>query len=574
MDMEMVKCVLVEKGIETNSMARKPASRKDMEDLREQCSPAAFVVQKEELKLLTEFKGLVEDKGTKRKTSGLGKYLLGRKLIPAIDGNYETAGKLKNGVRKLLAGALGDKRRGQDRNIYIVGVSKMVFEQFVYACSASEASLRPAKQARIDQPVMQANVNVYDFKGYYEELRRRVKVPKELESAYVGKDEKVQLVRIYVTLAAPREGKVMILGDSGTGKDVVANWIHRLNPVRFEKGKFVAVNCATIPTELFEYELFGIEGDVIRGVGARVGLWVEANDGTLFLDEFADLHDRHQAKILRALETGKIRRVGGKKDIDVNARVIAATNKDIDSLIKQNRFREDLFYRLNDFIIRTPSLREHPGDVREIALHIWKDVVKDKRQPLSNEILDELNNYTWPGNVRELKGVLFRLHALFDSLTPGAPPPPLTANDLKFVFHYQGQVQQTVQEQTSTETERQNMDSIRHLCRVHEVIRAAEMNVRKLMNSANEGNSPIWQINFDLQHYVSELEFLNLYPRHFQPESYHAVGVLRSKLTFFLGLLKDDVSSAVTDMKVQGLADFEHALERIKAEMKSLVINT
>jgi hypothetical protein len=127
MDMDMVKGVLVDKGIETTRITRKPASREDMEALREQCSPSAFVVQQEELKFFTEFKGLVEDRGTKGKTSGLSKYLLGRKLIPVIEGDYETAGTLKNGVFKLLVAA----QKKSDRNIYIVGVKKAIFLDFV-----------------------------------------------------------------------------------------------------------------------------------------------------------------------------------------------------------------------------------------------------------------------------------------------------------------------------------------------------------------------------------------------------------------------------------------------------------
>ena len=568
MDIEMVKCVMGGKEIETTRITLKSVSREELKTLKDQSSPAVFVVRKEDLKFFTELKDLVENKRTKGKASGLGKYMLGRKLIPAIDGNYETAGKLNNGVLKLLAGAqIGkDKRKGKDRNIYVIGVSKTVFEQFVRVYSRAVASQRPAKQAYIDQPLMQEEVKslAKDGFGGLDELLC-VEVPKELEAAYVGHEREVALVRKMVVIAAPSEAKVLILGDTGTGKDVVARQLHRLSGV---KGKYVAVNCGGIPTELFESELFGTVKGGYTGATDRPGYWEEAQNGTLFLDEIADLHSRHQTKILRVLETGKIRRVGGKEEISVNARIIAATNKPLLSLVNMRQFREDLFYRLIGFIIHTPALREHPEDIQEIAEHLWLNVVKDERQPLPEEILEELNHYTWPGNVRDLSIVLSYLHTIFPS------PVTLTVDHLKAVCRYQGQVLQTVRERVSMEIDRQKMDSLRHLFRVYEVLSTAEMSLKKLIETSSKDSEAIAQIKFELQNRLNELDFLNLYPRRFHPESYYALGILRSKLAFFLSLLKDNVSSAVEDLKSKGLEAFAPTLERIKTDIKNLAVSS
>lgn len=203
---------------------------------------------------------------------------------------------------------------------------------------------------------------------------------------------------------------VLILGESGTGKELVANAIHR-NSDRADK-PFVKVNCAALSPMLLESEFFGHERGAFTGaVARRIGRFEQANGGTLFLDEIGDLDLDLQAELLRTLQNGQFERVGGERTIQVDVRIIAATNHNLSALITDHRFREDLYYRLNVVTIELPPLRARPGDIQLLAEHIIQQLARKYHWPqliLSPEALLTLCNYTWPGNVRELQNVLAR----------------------------------------------------------------------------------------------------------------------------------------------------------------------
>jgi transcriptional regulator with PAS, ATPase and Fis domain len=201
---------------------------------------------------------------------------------------------------------------------------------------------------------------------------------------------------------------VLIQGESGTGKEIVARQIHALSGRRAET--FVPVNCGGIPTELFESELFGhMLGSFTGAARAKKGLWTLADKGVLFLDEIGDLPLHHQIKVLRALEDGCYYAVGAESVTCSKARVIAATNRDLAEMVSNGRFREDLFYRLFTFRIRTPALREHRGDIPQLALHFWESIGERSTPPLTHAVLDALSEYRWPGNARELRSFLINL---------------------------------------------------------------------------------------------------------------------------------------------------------------------
>jgi two-component system nitrogen regulation response regulator NtrX len=213
---------------------------------------------------------------------------------------------------------------------------------------------------------------------------------------------------------APTRASVLIMGESGTGKELVARAIHRLSPRTDEP--FIKVNCAAIPRELIESELFGHERGAFTGAQIkRRGFFEQAHGGTLFLDEIGDMDLVAQAKVLRALQSGEVSRVGSEHVIHVDVRVLAATNKDLTRAVESGSFREDLFFRLNVFPLRTPSLRERVEDIPLLARALMESFAKEngiKAKPIDDAVLNALVARRWPGNVRELKNVVERMAIL------------------------------------------------------------------------------------------------------------------------------------------------------------------
>lgn len=219
------------------------------------------------------------------------------------------------------------------------------------------------------------------------------------------------------TQVARSDVTALLLGESGTGKELLAAHIHRESP--FAAGPFVKVNCAAIPTELIESELFGHEKGAFTGAAAlRRGKFELADGGTIFLDEVGDLHEASQAKLLRVLQDGELQRVGGEQTIRVSTRVISATNRRLDDLVSDGRFREDLYYRLRVVPIRVPSLRERLQDITELVPYFLSEFcARNNFRPrlIDADAIAQLERYAWPGNVRELKNVVERMAIL----TPG-----------------------------------------------------------------------------------------------------------------------------------------------------------
>jgi len=226
-----------------------------------------------------------------------------------------------------------------------------------------------------------------------------------------GESEPIRQLKEQIRIVAPTNAWVLISGENGTGKELVAHTIHRLSKRNLEP--LVEVNCAAIPEELIESELFGHEKGAFTGATTmKKGKFDLAHEGTLFLDEIGDMSLKAQSKTLRILQEQKFERVGGSRTIQVDVRVIAATNKDLDAEIEKGRFRNDLYYRLNVIPIRVPPLRERVGDIPALAGEFLKEISMNANlepKNLSEEALEQLKKYRWPGNVRELKNIVERL---------------------------------------------------------------------------------------------------------------------------------------------------------------------
>jgi formate hydrogenlyase transcriptional activator len=265
------------------------------------------------------------------------------------------------------------------------------------------------------------------------DLQARLRADRE---TIVGDSDALRYVMFRVEQVASTNATVLLLGETGSGKELIAREIHRRSP---RNGRpMVVVNCAALPATLIESELFGRERGAFTGAHAtQIGRFELANRGTLLLDEIGELSLEVQPKLLRVLQEGKIERLGSPRTVDVDVRVIGATNRDLAEEVRQGRFRSDLYYRLNVFPITVPSLRDRRGDIPAIVRHLVKRLSRELHKPIDTipaPVMQTLQRYDWPGNVRELENVLQRAIilsagpalSLGDAWMPAPSPAPAT----------------------------------------------------------------------------------------------------------------------------------------------------
>lgn len=252
-------------------------------------------------------------------------------------------------------------------------------------------------------------------------LKRKVNRIQEM----IGESEPIKRIKETIEKVAPTDARVLVTGENGVGKELVAKWIHEKS--NRASGPLVEVNCAAIPSELIESELFGHEkGSFTSAIKQRIGKFEQANGGTLFLDEIGDMSANAQAKVLRALQEGKITRVGADKEIAVDVRVIAATNKDLLKETEQKNFRLDLYHRISVIVIHVPSLNERSDDIPLLVNRFLEDIAEDygqAKKTLDKKAMEALQSHNWTGNIRELRNVVERLVILSGKV--------ITADDVK-----------------------------------------------------------------------------------------------------------------------------------------------
>jgi len=238
-------------------------------------------------------------------------------------------------------------------------------------------------------------------------LKKKVQRVQEI----IGNSEGISKIKSTIEKVAPTDARVLVTGENGTGKELVARWLHEKS--NRANHPLIEVNCAAIPAELIESELFGHEkGSFTSAIKQRIGKFEQAHGGTLFLDEIGDMTLSAQAKVLRALQEGKITRVGGEKELSVDVRVIAATNKNLLEEVNQKNFRLDLYHRLSVILIEVPALNERTEDIPLLVTHFLQEIADDYRQPVKSiegAALEALMQHRWTGNIRELRNVVERL---------------------------------------------------------------------------------------------------------------------------------------------------------------------
>ena len=396
------------------------------------------------------FRDIFNDRGTKHERRALSAILLRQPKVPFAQAEFSGLASLRRSVRTLLVNAV----KCGERKAYVVGVPATRFEE-----AAAHIGVVPERHDTDS-----------DLDAVEASLLEPVDVPRALEDRVIGESREMHIVRQWIVRAAGHDEPVLILGETGTGKEVVARAIHTFSAKRGSR-HFQPVNCGAIPDQLFESEVFGYVPHSFTGAHPRgsVGMWRHAKGGTIFLDEIADLAVQHQVKLLRALQENTIRPVGSVDEIDVDARVIAATNKDLRSMVELGEFREDLYYRIGSMCITLPPLRDRPEDVAPLAAFFWNEVAP-QRPPLSTDVIHELRQYRWRGNARELRYVLANLHTTF-------PKAALTVDHVRAIVRVRAP-HRTTNDGDGVEQTLRHVEYMRHLRRARAAIEACRRLVR------------------------------------------------------------------------------------------------
>ena len=567
MQLDCIKITFESKKIATCKISQQIDHVDDVEKLKSDKQPVVYLFANEDLEVLRQYVDVVVDRGPMDNRKGLTIYLAPKRKkklekIPLIEATYGSEGKAIGGIKTLFTNVEG-------RDIiktFIVGVEKKVFDDVWKNADKEDVK---KFSVIISKPVCTTTVGT-SLDSTEQRILRHLEslhgVSPELEKEYVGESDSACLVRALILSAAKAEEPVLILGDTGTGKEVVARTIH--NHSACKKYAFTAVNCGAIPTELLEYELFGGEKNITHaGQPLKKGLWEVTGKGTLFLDEIGDLSLNHQVKILRALENNTIKRVGGVKDIKVEARILAATNRNLFAMVQSNDFREDLYYRLRGSFVRTPTLKDCLEDVSVLALFFWRKITKNAGASLSSDVLEELSRYAWPGNVRELKMVLTHLFSYSQREDP-------SDTNLKDIFYLEGRAFLTPDGSpvSRDEASLQRARCRQHLKRADEVINLCHYKFKGSLAEDIKSGEPLSSIRESLLFLKHEIEQLCNKPTLFHgKEIFSAVYDFQGKISYLLSLLSLDHKSATEFLETDMISALDSLLLMISHEIEKIM---
>lgn len=485
--------------------------------------PCALLVQVEDMHPLEFLFPGIENRGVKHSRKGLSRLLLGRENIQMIDGNYMSSAQIARSIYDLLDNAAN----AGECKPFIIGADPTCFAAIWERYTDEFKSPDPVGDAET------AGVPESDD-------------AKRLENIYYGNSDAATKVRAMILRVAASDYPVMIMGPSGTGKELVANQIHG-NSRR--QGPFVPINCGAIPAELLESKLFGHKKGAFTGAETdKKGSWETAHQGTLFLDEVGELSLPHQVKILRAIEEEEILPVGGTSHVKVDVRLISATHRNLFAMMRQGKFREDLYYRLHVLMIRTPAVGEHPEDIPFFVKRLWEDIIRKENQAqqkrpatgvlnrtLSDEVIRQIAAHPWPGNIRQLKNVLRSIYAMFWDIKP------ITPEDVAELIHYEnyGYMEST-----------RRISRISQNKRAEEVIQSARHSLGTLLPREKRGGDQDSFVMSLLKFHLDEFAQLCANPWLFaEEETFFALEHLRSKLSYFLRMLPQYPQKAMTFWK-------------------------
>jgi len=342
-------------------------------------------------------------------------------IVGQLEGYISAAGKiaLQRGAKVIhcedIEEALGALRNGKGADVVMCDIkqkiSKLIADLDAERIHVPVVACGIGTDSRAAVKAIEAGAKEYiPLPPDAELIAAVLEAVTEESNTMIANDPSMKAVMDLADKIAPSEATVLITGESGTGKEVMSNYIHRKS--KRKDGTFIAVNCAAIPENLLESELFGHEKGSFTGANARrIGKFEEANGGTLLMDEVSEMHPQLQAKLLRAIQEKEITRIGNNEPVKVNVRIIATSNRNLESSVQKGEFREDLYFRLNVVNIRLPSLRERPTDIKELA-KFFSDKFAEangvEKKNLSKEAIEKLQAYGWRGNIRELENTMHR----------------------------------------------------------------------------------------------------------------------------------------------------------------------
>jgi transcriptional regulator with PAS, ATPase and Fis domain len=515
---------------------------------RDATAPIVHVISIEQANALIEkFSAIIHNcgdqprRGKHRQTIELSRCMLKKHpKIPLITAVYGKQGRTQQGIFRLLS------RAGNDRNLYLVAVDNEILRDLNR--SVGEQKAIPPSQT-------------YFLQNIKDDLN--------LANIYMGSEAAFVKVRKQILVAATNDLNVLILGESGTGKELVAREIHNRNERSQQKGLFMAVNCAAISPYLLEAEMFGVEAGALGKNPLKIGLWEQADKGTLFLDEIGNMSLDHQARILRAVQTKQIMRVGGIKYINVDVRLIAATNKDLLGMIARNEFMADLYSRLSCIVIYTPALRESQTVIASLAQKEWEKITGQNDNKLPREIIELLPKYTLLGNYRALQNALNRLNAY------------MHAEDLKKVnkryfmdaMENPGKLLGTHEvAKTSGGLAAYRTECLENLRQAARYIRQCKVSLRPLLRKNALDDKAVDRILSVLQNQHRELDALCMDPSVFFGHRTHTeVSQFAGRLAGLIDHLKRDPTQTPVYWEKNLESRYDISLDQIQKEIKGLI---
>ncbi len=551
-----IKAFLEAKKLEFELLLFELNTEKPLKEHLSTASRSVLLVRIEEIEHYLQDPSYTQDRGDKHKSISLSDLLLKNDKVPVIRGSHTSAGQLRRSCRVLLENA----REIGESNTYILAIQDALFDEMWESLNEkgkkTDKGVMALRGLRPEDP---------DFAKIVLSLLPYCDIPEKLEKTYVGHSYNAKLVRHQIVSASKHDFNVLLLGDTGTGKEVAAHAIHENSDRKNQS--FVTINCGTIPAELFEAELFGYKKGAFTGaVVDKEGLWLTANNGTLFLDEIGDLSLYHQVKILRVLEDGIIRPLGTTQTHKVNARVLAATNKNLQRKIESGEFREDLYFRLITFQIHTPPIRNHPEDIPEIANFFWQQITGLSNARLPQDILNELKIYLWPGNGREMRAVLTELFCIYEGMKIGV-------DQLRTVFSLQGRTLPDLRHQTARhQLDQHQADCYRHLHRVIEVCRAIKVTLRPIILGETLDSETRQTVNEGVRNLIAELEIQCLSPLLFNSkETFDKVSHINYLFRGILPYLASNVKKAKLYWEEKIAKKYAATEKAIFSEVKNLI---
>ncbi len=488
------------------------------------------------------------------------RYFLNRDSRIILESKYSSGRRAESAIDNFWKQALG----ADEEKFYIIVVKEHVYQLFIKKCPQEiEFFDSPSRNNTGDDDSQSQKIKKSDTKPESDSIPN-------LSDNYIGISEHAQRVRELIDRAASNDDIVLILGPTGTGKELIAKLIHAQS--RRSKTNHYTINCATLQDTLFESDLFGHKKGAFTGAYYdKKGVFELANKTTLFLDEIGDLDLRNQAKILRVLEDNQITPVGGENSKYIDVRIIAATNRDLYSMVKTGHFREDLYFRLAVFVIKTKGLKDVPEDIPLHVEHIWEKLMekKENESPLAKqykeklklgkeipeEIMQKIKNLPWPGNVRQLKATLTRVYSYFWDIGPL----DLTMFNEAMAFDNFGESENT-----------RNVSSLVKNKSAEDNIRIIQNGLKYMMEKKQTQKEPDNFISNYMNSFLKEINGLCELSLNQRAYVHAAINNLYGKLSYLDNLLKKNIQAANVYWSGDICEAFEAALEALQKEKSEI----